>query len=102
MRWGSDMMQDTPLRRRLAETAGDILVCWPSVGLLLFAFVIPRLGAVMGPVFIVAGCLATMIGPGAPEIGDNGRDYGFERRRGIMFAGLGLVLSVFRLLPVGF
>ena len=90
-------MQDAPPRRRIAEAAGEILVCWPSVGLLLFAFVVPRLGAVMGPVFMFGGCVATMMGPGVPEIGEDGRDYGLERRRGVVFASLGLVLCLLSL-----
>jgi len=95
-------MQDAPPRRRIAETAGEILVCWPSVGLLLFAFVVPRLGALIGPVFILGGGLGALIRAGGPEIGHDGRDYGLERRRSAVFASLGavlLLLSLSRLFP---
>lgn len=54
---------------------------------------------------MLGGCLATMMGPGVPEIGEDGRDYGLERRRGVVFASIGLVLcllSLFRLLPDGY
>lgn len=102
MPWECNAMRNVPVRERVAEVISEVLASWPSIGLLLFAFVVPRLGALIGPVFILGGGLGALIKAGGPEIGHDGRDYGLERRRSAVFASLGavlLLLSLSRLFP---